>query len=69
MEDINSLISGAKRELRKLDSGLDAFLFRWGYYSKLTHKDNKDLEDFYNSYDVLEKELYYNGGPVDFTQV
>ena len=69
LKNINKLISDSKVQLRKLDPGLDGFLFRWGYTTSLVHSDNKNLEDFYNRYDRIEKAVYKNGGPVDFAQV
>tara|TARA_R100000900_G_scaffold117584_1_gene92501 strand:- start:2711 stop:7063 length:4353 start_codon:yes stop_codon:yes gene_type:complete len=42
---MNSLIGGARRELRKLDKSVDGFLYRWGYTTKLENSLNKGKED------------------------
>lgn len=68
LSEINQSISNTKKELRKMDPGLDAFLFRWGYYDNLLHKDNKNEEDFWNKIEPIDLEIY-NTGPVDFTDL
>ena len=42
---MNSLIGGARTELRKLDKSVDGFLYRWGYTTKLENSLNKGKED------------------------
>ena len=42
---MNSLISGARKELRKIDKSVDGFLYRWGYTTKLENPLNKGKED------------------------
>ena len=42
---ISSQITGAKKELRKIDKALDGFLYRWGYTTTFEHIDNKNKED------------------------
>ena len=41
---IESIIRGARKELRKLDQGLDGFLYRWGYVSVLENSQNAGKE-------------------------
>jgi len=42
---INSQITGARKELRKIDKPLDGFLYRWGYTTTFEHVDNRNKED------------------------
>ena len=41
---IESIIRGARKELRKLDQGLDGFLYRWGYVTVLENNQNAGKE-------------------------
>ena len=61
LKEINNSISATKRELRKLNAGLDAFLFRWGYYDNLAHEDNEGEENFWNQVNAIDLEVYDTG--------
>lgn len=64
--EINSKISSIKKNLRLINPGLDAFLYRWGYTDTLVNDKNKNEEYFWNQTNALELGTYDNG-PVDFT--
>jgi hypothetical protein len=44
-----NLMTSVKKELRKKDAILDAWLFRWGYTDTLSHRDNKVAPDGYSN--------------------
>jgi hypothetical protein len=44
-----NLMSSVKKQLRKKDAMLDAWLFRWGYTDTLSHKDNRVAPDKYSN--------------------
>lgn len=58
---INNKISATKKELRKLNPGLDGFLYRFGLTDTLANKDNKDQEDFWLQSEKIELDVYKNG--------
>jgi len=55
-------ISGVKKELRKMNPGLDGYLFRWGFTSTLLHPSNqsRDALNLWRSNDTLEEVQYDN---------
>ena len=55
-------ISGVKKELRKMNPGLDGYLFRWGFTSTLLHPSNQseDALKLWRSNDTLEEVQYDN---------
>ena len=54
-------ISNVKQQLRIQNSGLDGFLYRWGYPGKLKHPDNLGKEDTWSTVDHINPEVYENG--------
>lgn len=61
LKKINSRISGAKRALRQMNQGIDAFLYRWGYADTLIHPENKGEEWFWNKNTPIDLAIYETG--------
>jgi len=54
-------VSGVKKALRQQNSGLDGFLYRWGYYDTLVHPDNKNYERVWETTGFIAPDVYQNG--------
>ena len=64
LRDLKSSIAGIKKALRQQNQAVDAFTYRWGYTSKLRHRNNQGEELFWNIPQVLSLEKYETG-PLD----
>ena len=58
LKDIRQKISDTKSALRRLNPGLDAFLYRWGYYDKLAHERNQGEENFWRQANHIDLGVY-----------
>lgn len=58
LKDIRQKISDTKSALRRLNPGLDAFLYRWGYYDKLAHERNQGEENFWRQSNHIDLGVY-----------
>ena len=68
LTNINNQISRVKRQMRIQDAGIDAFLYRWGYYDNLVNAQNKGYEKFWDTTRPLNVAIYKQG-PLDFATV
>ena len=68
LTNVNSQISRVKRQMRLQDAGIDAFLYRWGYYDNLVNAQNKGYEKFWDTTRPLNVAIYKQG-PIDFAAV
>jgi hypothetical protein len=68
LTNVNNQISRVKRQMRIQDAGIDAFLYRWGYYDNLVNAQNKGYEKFWDTTRPLNVAIYKQG-PLDFATV
>lgn len=58
LKKLNSKITATKKALRKINPGLDAFLYRWGYTTTLSHPRNEGEENFWRQSHPIDLGVY-----------
>ena len=58
LKDLRKKITNTKKALRRMNPGLDAFLYRWGYYDNLASERNKGEEIFWRQSNPIDLGVY-----------